>query len=318
MSTSGVLTGYAWSNNIGWIRFGGLSSFPTAAGTTAANASVTGTYPNLTFQGWARACAGTTSAVNTCGTMTSRTDGWDGWISLRQTVAPVHNVFTAGGTYPNNGGVSSPSYAWGGDVIGWIDMASVAWDAPTASVTGVTCVIPLGSDTCNGTLSWTMLPNTILNPTIYQTVPTPATTLFSTRVGTSTVALKTGSNIFQARTGSTMLATRTLTPTCIGASVVNVVTGNCENAPPVISIVANNTIVRNGSQEPITWTITGLLDGSCSVNGNGISVAATTTGGTLNSGPLTNFSRFTMVCTGSFGEVSASDEVEVVPRSQEV
>jgi hypothetical protein len=58
VQTDGTVTGYAWSSNIGWIRFGGLSNFPTAAGTMAVNARMTGTYPDLTFEGWVRACAG--------------------------------------------------------------------------------------------------------------------------------------------------------------------------------------------------------------------------------------------------------------------
>lgn len=58
LQTDGTVTGYAWSSNVGWIRFGGLSGFPSVAGTVAVNARMTGTYPNLTFEGWARACAG--------------------------------------------------------------------------------------------------------------------------------------------------------------------------------------------------------------------------------------------------------------------
>ncbi|OHA17915.1 MAG: hypothetical protein A2664_00990 [Candidatus Taylorbacteria bacterium RIFCSPHIGHO2_01_FULL_46_22b] len=34
---SGALTGYAWSDNIGWIKFGGLSNFPSGNGTESIN-----------------------------------------------------------------------------------------------------------------------------------------------------------------------------------------------------------------------------------------------------------------------------------------
>jgi hypothetical protein len=38
--TSGNLTGYAWSDNIGWIKFGGLSGFPSGTGTSNENAVI--------------------------------------------------------------------------------------------------------------------------------------------------------------------------------------------------------------------------------------------------------------------------------------
>jgi len=38
----GTLVGYAWSSNIGWIQFGGLSGFPNGSGTQQKNAQVNG------------------------------------------------------------------------------------------------------------------------------------------------------------------------------------------------------------------------------------------------------------------------------------
>ena len=73
---TGYLTGYAWSENIGWIKFGGLSTFPVGAGTHAQNAQIV----SGKLIGWARACEGTVGGV--CSSMVGRADGWDGWISL--------------------------------------------------------------------------------------------------------------------------------------------------------------------------------------------------------------------------------------------
>ncbi len=103
-----TLTGYAWSSNIGWIKFGGLSGFPTGGTNQDAKVDNNG---NLT--GWARACAGT--APGDCSTMTSRTDGWDGWISLTGTNYGVDF---------NSGTGKFTGYAWGNDVVGWIDFAA--------------------------------------------------------------------------------------------------------------------------------------------------------------------------------------------------
>ncbi|MEK7166658.1 MAG: hypothetical protein AAB874_07660, partial [Patescibacteria group bacterium] len=56
-TVSGNLSGYAWSNNIGWIKFDGLSSYPSGGtGTVAKAITSTGA-----VEGWARACAGTQS-----------------------------------------------------------------------------------------------------------------------------------------------------------------------------------------------------------------------------------------------------------------
>lgn len=109
IDASGNLSGYAWSENIGWIKFGGLSSFPSGSGTSAANAQVTGT--NLT--GWARACAGT--AGGDCSSMTSRSDGWDGWIAL-----------SGAGYGPTLSGSNFSGYAWGDVNLGWIDFSGVS------------------------------------------------------------------------------------------------------------------------------------------------------------------------------------------------
>ncbi len=117
VQTDKTLTGYAWSSNLGWIKFGGLSGAPNTAGNNGGNAVIQG---SGSLHGWARACAGT--QTGTCSTMTARNDGWDGWISLR------------GSGY----GVSFDStlqkfsgYSWGGPVVGWLK-----WDQTTGAASG--------------------------------------------------------------------------------------------------------------------------------------------------------------------------------------
>ncbi len=111
VDASGYVTGYAWSDNLGWIKFGGLSSFPTGGGTTAQNAQIVAN----SLIGWARACAGTQSTD--CSSMTSRTDGWDGWISFNGTGYGI--TLNAGTFAPCQ--VGSTSCAWGDVNVGWID-----------------------------------------------------------------------------------------------------------------------------------------------------------------------------------------------------
>ena len=88
---TGVFSGYAWSENIGWISFAPPPDYATYPGTGYPNCTINGTCPvapnysaKIDFAtgkvtGWARACAGT---VNGDCNSPTRTDGWDGWILL--------------------------------------------------------------------------------------------------------------------------------------------------------------------------------------------------------------------------------------------
>lgn len=104
------LIGSAWSSNLGWLAFGGLSDFPTeaASGNQAVDAKI-GDFGAL--QGWARFCEGT--ADGTCERSRARTDGWDGWLSLKSTT-PGRNY---GVTVSN---FKFQNYSWGGPVVGWL------------------------------------------------------------------------------------------------------------------------------------------------------------------------------------------------------
>jgi|GEM_PF-2571005 len=109
------LVGYAWSSNLGWIKFGGLTGMPTSPGNDNGNAKI---QDGGVVHGWVRACSGTQNGD--CSTMTSRTDGWDGWISLR------------GSNYGVN--YNAPvfqGYSWGGEVVGWIK-----WDQTSGAASG--------------------------------------------------------------------------------------------------------------------------------------------------------------------------------------
>jgi DNA-binding beta-propeller fold protein YncE len=134
VGSGGNLTGYAWSENIGWIKFGGLTTpFPTDTGTLSQNAQIV----LGKLVGWVRACAGTINSD--CSTMTSRTDGWDGWISLG---GANHSI--------SLNGVDFSGFAWGSDNIGWIDFSGVKLStlAPiTISFSGTPTSVASGNST---------------------------------------------------------------------------------------------------------------------------------------------------------------------------
>ncbi|MCB9810434.1 hypothetical protein H6781_02475 [Candidatus Nomurabacteria bacterium] len=99
IDVAGNFSGYAWSDNIGWIDFNPSSGFPGTPnnGVRLSGSSVTG---------WARAL--------------SYGGGWDGWIKM------------SGGAWSNGVTYSNPNfsgYAWGSDVVGWVDFSRVTYSS---------------------------------------------------------------------------------------------------------------------------------------------------------------------------------------------
>jgi hypothetical protein len=111
-----TLSGYAWSENIGWIKFDPAGPYPRNNPNHSAKIESA-----TTVTGWARACAGT---VNGDCNSATRNDGWDGWISLSGTT-------TLGSNYGVEIDITEApdqcylkGYAWGSDVVGWIRFSS--------------------------------------------------------------------------------------------------------------------------------------------------------------------------------------------------
>ncbi len=99
---NGVLSGYGWSENIGWVSFnaGDVSSCPTGKG--ACNARRV----ENRLEGWARIIAIRDAALQ------NNAGGWQGWISL----SGVNYGIVIN---PNN---TLGGYAWS-DELGWIDFS---------------------------------------------------------------------------------------------------------------------------------------------------------------------------------------------------
>lgn len=94
-TSTGNFSGYAWSDNIGWIDFAPASGFPQAPNYGAKMDLGTG---NVT--GWIKAIG-------------ADANGWDGWIKMSGT-SPDYGVTVSQGTGDFSG------WAWGSDVVGWI------------------------------------------------------------------------------------------------------------------------------------------------------------------------------------------------------
>ena len=138
---TGQLSGYAWSDNIGWIKFDELSSYPGSSPWDAKADTSSGL-----VSGWARACAGT--VPGDCTSMTSRTDGWDGWIQFDTGKSNPVTIDLTNGEFRGE----FHGYAWGSDVVGWISFNCKEGSLSAGNICGTSNyqvkadMLPIGSD----------------------------------------------------------------------------------------------------------------------------------------------------------------------------
>jgi hypothetical protein len=129
--------GYAWSSNVGWIKFNPPGPYPSG---DCADSAAYLQFDHDTY-GWIRACAGAANADCTGGANPAA-GGWDGWIcvsDLGQDEVNWEGVTLNTATDPDE----FQGWAWGGGgtntqnaVIGWI-----SWNCKDReAATGKTCV----------------------------------------------------------------------------------------------------------------------------------------------------------------------------------
>ena len=112
---TGFLSGYALSDNIGWVQ---AYTSPTGCPVSPCEARVNRTTGRVT--GWFKALAGGAA----------QSGGWDGWIQLSD---------SSGGVSVNDAGTAFQGYAWGADVMGWIDMSGVLLGDSTPTLVNGKC-----------------------------------------------------------------------------------------------------------------------------------------------------------------------------------
>lgn len=247
VAANGSLSGYAWSENIGWISFNPSDVSGCPSGTCQANLDTSG---NLS--GWARACAGTINGNCSGG---SRADGWDGWIHLSGTASngAAYGVSVAACNWSG--------YAWGSDVVGWIHFQGTGYGV-TGSGNGCASTIVINSCYPSPTtlkaggqiVLWTASLN---NPDGTETfawhgdqplegsVGNPVSTTYSTS-GT-----KNGS-VTVSKPGQ-----NSKTKTCSPAVLVN---------PGIISFTAAPSTISPGSASTLSWTSSGFGNNDCGID----------------------------------------------------
>jgi hypothetical protein len=338
-NSSGYITGFAWSSNIGWIKFNPGGTFPTGSGTVAANARIAGTYSPLAlaFEGWARACAGTTNGD--CSTTGSRTDGWDGWIALKgdnyqlrlQSDGTMY-VYKESGSVAANG----DGFFWGSTNVGWIGAtSSTKWSQVSATLTSTPstgCTIPDNQSTCDTTLNWTFTPSNITSPTVNQTAPTVVNSINTgtpksgTAVsGSRTWTLKYGTNSFQAKTGSSLLKSLNLNIGCEHSDYTPNAAGKCVFATSsvvTITFSATKKFIRSGEIPELNWVVSGVLNMTeCTLSGpqvpNNYMTATTPTPSKNDTWSpttgLTSFATYTLSCVNGAESASKTITIEVIP-----
>ncbi len=230
----GVFGGYAWSSNVGWLSFNN--------GNTA--------HPNATLDlntgavnGWARFCSGT---INKDCVSADRTDGWEGWVELSGT---NHTSPNGGGvkfgTTTASGGAAS-GYAWGSDVVGWVDFTGVF---------------------CPGCVAGTTTPQTTPTVNIYANntsdfieilsgsnvaISWNSTNASSCNITRTGSALTWATGTSSSQSSGFLTATTTFTATCIGTS------GGEATDSVVVSVVPN----INQPQVAECGTATGVYQSS--------------------------------------------------------
>ncbi len=135
------ISGYAWSPNIGWVRFDDPNC-PTAGCSDGARVNWT----TGKIVGWARACSVYTASCSGALEDNIYRGGWDGYIALDSTSGGGSGY---GVSFDKTTGAIS-GYAWGSEVLGWIQFDGKIKIEPTKICPNGTTVLQSADCTCAG------------------------------------------------------------------------------------------------------------------------------------------------------------------------
>lgn len=302
---SGTLTGWAWSANIGWIKFdssygsrieetgdfAGYAWSPTIGWIDLSPNTTPPSAPNYGLRvvgtnvlGWARACNYFASSCAGAPKADIYLGGWDGWIKFGGGQMGSWNGVTIG---LNEHDVPALfGFAWGSEVLGWVKFDGV-WNGPNC--TGV----------C---LSGELSANCSVEPVA---IAPGETATFSASVSGGVAPysyawsfVSPGQNI-GSRTGQAVA----IIPTAAGTVTADLTVTDAEGT----AVHANQCATLTVSNDR---TLTVRVEGNGSVSGNGISVGADDTeiatyedGDmvtlTATANPGANFTGWSGSCTGT-------------------
>ena len=262
---NGEMSGYAWRDNIGWVSFNSsdLSGCPSGTCNARLNSG-----SGIVF-GWTKA-------------LSADGNGWDGWIQLSGSWSPSVS-FSAN---------AASGYSWGSDVVGWVSWSGSGYGVtknvftPTASLSASPSTIDTGQ---SATLSWSSTNATSCTGTGF-------TAGGATSGSASTGALNTpGTYNYQV--------------VCTGAGGNSPPSfASVEVLSPSVAISANPARVRAGANSQISWSASQVK--SCAISGPGLSSSGTSGSQAV---PISFQSIFTIACTTNGSPATNSVTVNVVP-----
>ena len=169
---AGDVSGYAWSSNVGWLKFDGFGYGVSIDNDSGAFSGYAWS-PNIGWvnfnnaeldlnddevSGTARACAGT--GANCYGASVEDAGGWDGLISLSGSSYGVSRIVRPSGC-------SLEGWAWGSDVLGWLRFGGTSYSVQTdicpvepAAPGGISCLFDASPERViyprgTSTVTWT-------------------------------------------------------------------------------------------------------------------------------------------------------------------
>ena len=276
VAADGTISGYAWSDNIGWVSANSADLTGCPSGTCSARIA------SGALAGWLKALSGGSA----------QSGGWDGWISLS-------------GSSPNYGptvGVSGTmsGYAWGDTNVGWLNFAyaSTTFSADVCpNISGNQPTVPTGYISSGG------------NCVNYCT---PQAYCSGNDLYVNTIPQNTCVSSFSQTCSYQCLSGVCVVPPPPSFNAGSGTTGHLQAQP---------SLVRAGTVTHLYWNVANVA--SCTVTGNnGDSWTAVSSGvsGKLST-PVTRQTIYTLSCTALSGytpsSFSESVTVNIVPVFQE-
>lgn len=302
---TGDITGYAWSSNIGWIRFDGLSDCP---GTNDCNAHFN--FSTSEFDGWIRACVGTINGD--CSTMESRTDGWDGWISLN--CSNTGSCATSDYKWYLSGAVVE-GYAWGNDVLGWVDANNIQFGlmAPTTNL-GIRILGSGGSFTSTSPFNINVGDDIELEWSSVGATSCAGTVSGDPAAGGFITSGATSGTLSGSLTEPSEDTSATYTLICNNSSGSDSVSITVNTLSATVHLEAIPQIVGSTGLVDLVWNIGSNDPSACSINGpNGYmyDLSGLPSSGTIFDISVDGESTFTLTCLANGVYPGTSDSVKV-------
>ena len=270
IAADGTLSGYAWSEHVGWVSADDVTDTNCPAG-----ANCKPQMSDTSMAGWLKVIAAS--------------GGWDGWISLSGT-SPAYGV-----VFNNTTGDFS-GFAWGDTVVGWVDFQYAHTTYRNSCVTGTVCTngelynvneqcVETWSRTCVNGCQDTTQCNAECSPTY-----------------------GCDGNTITYKDNTTLCEWQSVGPTCAAPFICEPGQSTCQAPSILATFTVSPWLVFPGKTVTVSWTTTNA--NTCTVTGGGSTW--TGTNGTQTSNLLIAQTSFTIVCDDLDADTAEDDYSETV------